>query len=336
MNKTQESELGGYNVFNKNFFALEDQLNLSSRKIKLFSLGRHCLKATIDSLKPDKIYIPFYTCKSIKDIAKKYKVSVDYYFLNNDLIPNVLKFDNNSLLVVNNYFGLASNSSKFSKWLSTQNKSNIIVDNTHSFGISNQFPGNNSFYSPRKFLPLTDGGILFDENNIIKNKFLPIKTDRSWNRTHWLFRSIDETTLNKSYLEYKTFRKNLQELEYLQMSKVTSFLLKIIDINSVIIQRNLIYSKLSGLLPMHDSFKRKFLQETNFSPIGYPLFVNDSLKVQKNLEKNNIYTIRFWPELHKFFKEGLIENSLINNLLIYPINKMPTEKQIKLTLECID
>ena len=336
MDKTQDSELGGYNVFNKNYFTLKDQLNLTSSKIKLFSLGRHCLKATVESFKPDKLYIPFYTCKSVKDIAVKYKISIDYYFLKNDLTPDVAKLESNSLLIVNNYFGLASNSPKFLKWLSRQNKKNILIDNTHSFGISNQFSGCNSFYSPRKFLPLTDGGILFDDNNIINNKFLPKKTDTSWNRTHWLFRSIDEYSKNNSYHEYKIYRENLQDLGYLQMSKTTSFLLKIIDIKNVIRNRNDIFRKLSKLLPKYHLFKKNIFSEPNFSPIGFPLFVNNSLKVQKKLEENKIYTIRFWPELGNFFKKDSIEYLLINNLLFFPINSMPTDKQIEFTLNSIE
>ena len=52
MDKTQDSELGGYNVFNKNYFTLKDQLNLTSSKIKLFRLEGIVSKQQLNPLNP--------------------------------------------------------------------------------------------------------------------------------------------------------------------------------------------------------------------------------------------------------------------------------------------
>jgi hypothetical protein len=117
---------------------------------------------------------------------------------------------------------------------------------------------------------------------------------------------------------------------------VTRHLLSIFDVPNLIRRRNHNFMKLNEVFPIHPCFSAiDTLGE--FSPIGYPTFVHDAKQSQKNLAKQHIYTVRYWPELDSEKGLNAIEKDLLEHLLFLPINQTITIEQFgKLTdiLKC--
>ena len=321
------TEVGGYATFQNAGLERLDQLNLGSEELKLFALGRHCLEAVCRAYRPSSLLLPIFTCSSLKQVAKDLGVPTKYYNISESFVPLLESVHEEELLVVNNYFGLSASSGKLEEWLKKTAPSRCLIDDTHSLGCANQFPGQLSFISPRKFIAVTDGGILFDPKRIITTEIMPKKQDVSWSRVGWLFRAIDEMGRNESYKAYRKYREDLQILEYSSSSETTRYLLSVYDIKKVIRDRNKNFQKLRTEMPLYPAFN-DWVSAPGFSPIGYPLFVKNAQRAQDILSESKVYAARYWPDLDLNDTTNGFEKELLEHLLIVPISTSLTESQL--------
>jgi hypothetical protein len=328
-------ELGGY--VNANDFSLPEilDLNLSSPSLKLFALGRHCIEAVFRARQPKNIYAPRYTCHSVKTILQKLSGNITYYSLDENFIPVGVEAGEDDLFIVNNYFGLSGQTKIFRDWIYLNTPTPILIDNTQSMGIENQFANYLCFTSPRKFLPITDGGILYDHADIVNEGVMPKHYDISWPRMEWLFRSIDEDARMTSYSDYLRYRGGLQDLQYSKMSLVTQHMLKRLHIRDAIKLRIVNFNYLNACLPIHSVFS-SLLSFEGYCPIGFPIFVKDSIDTQRILAQSKIFSVRFWPELIGDPLLNDYECRLMQSLLILPINRKFNEGQIAVIKKQID
>jgi len=301
---------------------------------KLFALGRHCLEAVCRAARPGRLFLPTFTCESVKKVAARLGMDVRYYSISESFVPQVDALRQGDLLVLNNYFGLSAGSAPVAAWLREAGPRSCVIDDTQSIGMRNQFPGHASFLSPRKFLPLTDGGILFDPDGTVAEADMPQRRDMSWNRVEWLVRAIDERGRDPSYAAYADFRKGLQDLEYMRMSAVTQSLLAVIDIGAAIRSRNINFNRLRTALPIAPCFDWQEPRRQTSAPIGYPVFVADARDAQRRLSKHRIYATRYWPDLDTDTSTNSFEETLLRHLLIIPINVAASDAQLS-ALEAI-
>jgi hypothetical protein len=254
-------------------------------------------------------------------MAKSLGVDMVFYNIGENFFPRHVDVSLGDLYVANNYFGLLSADASWSSHIGTIDPGMMIIDNTQSLCSKNQFEGRYSFISPRKFLPVTDGGILF-----VPEQFqtgappIPPGFDASWGRIHWLFRAIDENGRDDSYASYRSFRKNeVQSIEYSQMSRVTRYLLQLYDIDCFVRERNRKFSVMRSSIPIHHRFRRLHL-EADACPIGYPIDVVNAAESQLTLAKQKIYSVRFWPDPTDKNEFNSFERSLADEALFIPID----------------
>lgn len=321
-------EIGGYHTLSENSLEDFNDIDIHSSNLKLFALGRHCLVSLINYYKPTYVYLPYYTCESVKTTVLNLNCKIIFYNLDNQFQPKIDEVHICSLLVINNYLGLTLSNKDILSLSSKFKNTQIVVDNTQSLCLKNQFKGYFSFCSPRKFLPLTDGGILFDDHEILDMQSMPFLRDKSYDRVSWLFRVLDDLDKNSSYNEYIDFRNSIQNIEYSKISNTTKFLISKYDIKNTIYNRNLNFIKLQDNLPIHPSFHSFCNLNQLTSPIGFPLHVKDSRMTQSILKDLNVYTIIYWPNLDINFLNSF-EKDFLNSLLIFPIDKMITNLQIQ-------
>lgn len=312
-------ENGGYLTIDAIFGENIDHFNLQTKSIKLFALARHSLIAILNVRSPKAIWMPKFTCQSLQKTAIAYGTKVKLYSINEHFLPELTYVDDSELVVVNNYFGLLKSSQLFSGWLSLWRPGQIVIDNTHSLSVCSEFPNYMNFISPRKFLPVTDGGMLFDDKNEILDRHMPDNKDISWPRISWLYRLIDEGGRHESYQEYKNYRENLQNLEYLRISSLTHYLLRHYDIKKIISNRNAVFNSLLNHIPIHRYFSN-FTTDNLSSPIGFPIYVDDPRMIQRLLAKNRIYCAQFWPELYSNTSLNDFESKILGTLLFIPLN----------------
>ena len=323
------NEIGGYNIWDSSFFFNSESIFHESPRNHYFALGRHCIEALIISLKPSNIYLPWYTCQSVVDSVLKYIPTLDLhrYHIDNSLLP-VLDWVNisaDSLVIVNNYFGLFLSPLQVNKF-SKNSSCFICIDNTHSFGLGTQYPNVMCFSSPRKFLPVTDGGILYGAQKYLSPSMLnSLNQDSSLDRISWLFRPIQYGSRNLSYRDYLELRHQLQSLPLSKMSIITRHLLSSIDVRLTIANRLTVFNSLRDTFCWPSFLPQPLLHE-NFSPIGFPLEVRSAPEAKKLLAQHHIYSIQYWPHISEptrtyvstYFSE--IEHTCSTNLLFLPIN----------------
>ena len=310
----QRKEYGGYSIFSESELLAYDAFDFSNNGTHLLSLGRHCLRAACDNLRPIRVILPHYTCQSIKHEAMGLGLDILYYNIDENFIPSGIIPQSGDLFVINNYYGLASNNRHWMNFLQSLDPKDCLLDNTQSLFAGNQFKRFPNFISPRKFLPVTDGGIL----------------DVSWDRIQWLFRAIDEGGKMGSYSLYSKYRSSaIQNIAYSRMSKVTQYLLQRFDVVSIINQRNTRFALMQSTLPLHHRFHSLSLGD-DACPIGYPVSVINAEITQSTLAAHNIYSIRFWPELEDSVYLNSFEQSLVKNTLFLPYHSYHEKDELSL------
>jgi hypothetical protein len=186
MSESLQSPIGGY-------FGLELHQG-SPYHIGTVALnsGRNALKYILCDTPPSKIYIPQFTCEAIANVAAELNIKIEIYHIDESLEPifDFAKVAENEAILVTNYFGLKD---QYIKSLSEQ-KCRLIIDNAHSF-FSSRVGKFETFYSPRKFFGIPDGGYAFSG---YKGK---LEKDFSSERTAHLMARYDESA-QAGYLAY--------------------------------------------------------------------------------------------------------------------------------------
>lgn len=312
------TDVGGYIAFDLLGGVGKNQLSPDEKHVHFFSLGRHCLEAACRSLRPLRAHVPFFICDAVTQVFEKLGIPIVRYALSANLLPRVIDYRDEDLLLIVNYLGLCAQIPEFADYLALNSHRRVIIDNTHSMGLDNQFSGLMSFVSPRKFIPVPDGGILYDPRQTIAEACLPYRQDCSWDRVGWLFRCLDEGGRQPSYAEYVAHREAMQSLPYALMSNTTRSLLDYFDIQTLLQARASNFERLAHQVPIEPIFAAATASSTH-SAIGYPVRVKDAESAQRKLAASGIYTVRYWPELSKRSLElNSTERLLLDHMLVLP------------------
>jgi hypothetical protein len=153
-------EIGGY-------FELECFGNSFYHKNgMLFNTARNALRHFIKIIGIKEIFVPSYTCPVVFESIKRKNCKITLYKIGDDFMPRT-NFPKDSYIVYNNYFGICGKNVDYLAKIYP----NLIIDNAQAF--YSELKGIASFYSPRKFFGLPDGGILLSKIN------LPLPTEKA-------------------------------------------------------------------------------------------------------------------------------------------------------------
>ena len=294
-----------------------------------FNSGRNALLFLLkNTLKGQAIQVPNYTCPAVWETIKKANIEPVGYEINSNFEP--LNFSPELPMIVNNYFGLKDRFiEKFVK-----NNSNIIIDNAQAF-FSPSY-GVPAVYSPRKFLPLPDGGILLSSFHL-EDKYSTLPCTSSIKNLNHLFLKAER----KDQEGYKLFLENEKRIEVLEEGKISKIaLMRIFD-----------YKVVKESLRNNFNYLHKYLKNTNdlsieaiggsgslvSIPLAYP-FLCCKPGLREKLLKERIYVPRYWPmvpevecmksELSKYLAEYLFPLPIDSR---YSIKEM--EKILKVIYE---
>lgn len=243
--------------------------------------GRNGIKYAIRAYKIQKLHVPYYTCPVVWQAIKEEGCDIEFYKINDKLLPDK-DFDINDYVLYTNYFGVCSeNIKKLEK-----KYKNLIIDNAQSFYM--QPKGIASVYSPRKFFGVSDGGYVYCKKQL-NNSF---KQDFSYNRFSHLLKRLEAG----SDFGYKDFQKNDDSLigeDIKYMSNLTSKLLNSINYELAKQKRLENFKYLETNLKDINLYK---FQITDDVPMYYPfLLENDKLRMK--FIENKIYIAMCWKNL---------------------------------------
>ncbi|MCT4599404.1 MAG: hypothetical protein N4A32_00700 [Marinifilaceae bacterium] len=310
-------EIGG-------FFELE--LNNGHEYHNSISLnsGRNCLEYILKVKKYKKIYIPYFICDVILEPILKLNIQYEFYYIDNSFYPkfdfDILKEEEVFLYV--NYFGLNQNVVVHLHSIIN----NLIIDNTQAF-YAKALKGVDSFYSPRKFFGVPDGGYLYTNTKL--NEI--ILRDCSYNKMSHLLKRIDLGAQDS----YRFFKENSNEIKnnsIKSMSKLTKALLK-----------NISYEKIKNIRRNNYKYLHSFLGQHNLLdialdefdvPMVYP-FMSKCKNLKEQLINNNIFVATYWPNVLEWVDSSSLEYHLVNDVIALPIDQRYNENDMNRMIKLI-
>lgn len=127
-------------------------------RVRWLSSGRAALECILSSFptRPARVWLPEYICATVEEPLRRLKLSIQRYGVDKNLHPLLPQgAATTDVLILVNYFGLTG---RAVEQAARQAPCPIVVDATTAFYCP-PLPGVPTFYSPRKFTGLADGGI---------------------------------------------------------------------------------------------------------------------------------------------------------------------------------
>ncbi|MHA1226673.1 MAG: hypothetical protein ACTSPV_08035 [Candidatus Hodarchaeales archaeon] len=292
--------------------------------------GRNCLLYILKAYNIQKIYYPYFSCESMLRVIKKYlpNVKIRFYHIDATFKPIInYPLETGFWLLYINYYGICSE-------LMSSFGQRTIIDNSQSF-FTNPILNQPTFYSPRKFFGVPDGGYLYS------TKKIPEELDRdvSYQRTSHLLKRIDLSS-SQGYKDFLAAETLIDEQPILRMSRLTQRLLSAIDYDAVImIRRNNFFHLHNSLSDLNELLGHlsKFQNLNNFVPFVYPLKIVNGNLLRQRLIDHNIFIPKYWPpELLTTNKLSSIEYEFVENVVSLPIDQRYNLEDMERVLNLIN
>ena len=304
-------EIGGYIEF--------DECNKEEYHKNALSLnsGRHCLEYLIRAKNIKKLYIPLFLCASVGEQAKKCSCIVEYYDINEKFMPCFHRsLKQQEWLYIVNYYGQLSNEDIVRL---KEEHQRIIIDNAQAFY---QYPVNgvDTLYTCRKYFGVPDGGYLYTDTKLNDD----LKIDVSCERMKYILGRYEvsaEMFYQDSVMNNKMFAKEPLK----EMSKLTHNLLKRLDYSWIQAKREENFAVLHKALG-----KINLLQiHSPEAPFMYPLYLENGMKIKKELISKKIYIPTLWPDVFKIAKTEHRAWDYAENILPLPCDQRYDQEDMK-------
>lgn len=279
----------------------------------LLNSGGNALEYVIRSLADVRhLWIPYYTCSVVLEQVDKAGIPYSLYPIDENLeIKDQMHLLEGDYLVYTNYFGIKD---RYVRWLSGLCGEHLIVDSTQAW-FSSPIHGTSSFYSPRKYMGLPDGGVAYCPRHLDECVY---GTDTSYERCAHLLKRIDLGP-SEGYADFRSNSLELAGQPVKKMSELTRKLLCSIDFTRVkrirIQNFEYLHQHLKGAnlfpVPPLDSF---------VCPMVYPYLTNDKSLRQKLIE-NKVFVATYWLNVKEWTETGMLEEELVDNLIPLPIDQ---------------
>lgn len=290
----------------------------------LLSSGRNCLRYIIKEKGITTLFLPYFLCESLSEIAIKENVKIIYYHIDENYLPFDIDesiLNEKTFIYFVNYYGMFRN--KINELIDRYKY--VIIDNTHDFFDKNNYNAN-VIYNYRKYFGVPDGACI-------------VSNDLNHNHNYLRGKSLDKAVEMLSrdetgeYFHYSTFLeadkyyKN-EELRY--MSNFTENYLHAIDYELILEKRLENYRQLALFLSKYNSLDLSGKELTYM----YPLFVSNGQDLREYLRSNNIYSLRLWANVNW---NGANEAEILNadNMVLLPIDQRYSSSEMEYIINCV-
>ena len=244
----------------------------------LLNSGRNALRHIVRQLKIKSIWVPEYTCPVVWDALKAEKCELMSYSIGSDMLP-ARQMPRNDFILYTNYFGCCG---KNVDMLAAEYP-NLIVDCAQAYHAKSK--GRASFYSPRKFFGVSDGGIAFGVESAAYEQ-----DDSSVRQQHLIVRK--EKGASAGYALFQSAEESLVDAPIRAMSAATAAVLQKVDAVTAIQRRRENFAFLRERLETSFSFALA----NDDVPMVYP-YVTEDAALRSRLIANKIYVAKYWPGL---------------------------------------
>lgn len=304
--------IGGY-------FELELSIrgHFHQNAVKL-NTARNCFEYILLARNYSKVYMPYYTCEVLLQPLHKYGISYEFYHIDENLEPIATPhLKDSEAFLCTNYYGLKQ---KCVERLADVYGSQLIVDNAQAFYAS-RIEGIDTFYSPRKYMGVPDGGYLYTDCLLNKN----FVQDKSYGRMQHLLQRIDEGA-EAAYSLFKSNSALLSNVPIRRMSALTERLLQGVNYEQIKSQR------MANFLYLHDALAASNRLSIDISdvfvPMIYPFYTEDTA-LRLWLIKNKVFVATYWPNVLQWCLPSDTEYTLCNHILPLPIDQRYNRTDMK-------
>ena len=281
------------------------------KNVVMLQTARNCLEYVLLTKLYKKIYIPYYTCEVILEPLKRHNIEYQFYQVNELMEPlKTVDLISREAFLYTNYFGVKS---KTVEQLSKLYGKQLIVDNAQAF-FSQPIDGIDTFYSPRKFFGVADGGFLHTD----KLSTDTFEKDLSFDRMLHLLKRID-CSAEAAFTDFQKNDGSLENMSIKSMSNLTESILR--GINYELVSKK----RLENFWFLHSALKDKNQLPIDFTcgdmvPMVYPFWGKDEA-LRKKLIDNRIYVATYWTNVFKWCTSDDLEYILAKNIIPLPIDQ---------------
>ncbi|ODN43746.1 hypothetical protein [Piscirickettsia litoralis] len=242
-----------------------------------------------------------------------------FYHINDNLEPDC-EIPKDEYFVYVNYFGI-----KDSFVNGSEEKKKLIIDCCQAFySTSNHM----SFYSPRKFFPVADGGYLKFDSEKFKNKYEKLPLGESCESHDFFYKN--KKSDQESYSKYKHNEINIENSEVKKMSVATQSLLDLVDFEK------LRQARVENFAYLHDKLgclnELKINIQSALGPMVYPLLTSNLSR--EDFIKNKVFVAHYWKNIGSNLNN--FEKYLSKNLIPLPIDHRYGIKHMKKIVDLIN
>ena len=316
-------EIGGYFELELNDFGSVYHDNLIA-----LNSGRNAFKFILLHKHYKKLYIPYYTCDVTLQPLNDLGISYEFYRINQNFEPIDVSIEKEEAILYVNYFGLMNRQVHEV----VQKYRNVIIDNSQAF-FETSLQNIDTFYSPRKFFGLPDGGFAFCEKTIDLN--LERDTNSISLMSHLLIRADHGVEVG-----YSEFKKNDHAIDIQPLKKMSKLTEKLM--------RNIEYPKsqevrIENFEYLHYHLKDQneiasIIENNDFKgPLVYPFMRKGNNKLRQNLINQKIFTATYWPNVKDWINDKYsLEKYFMDNLIALPIDQRYQKRDLNKVISIIN
>lgn len=290
----------------------------------LLSSGRAALDCLLSNMpRPCRVLIPRFICDTVTEPLRRMELPIVRYQVTEQLEPCLPPdADSRDLLLLVNYFGLTGVAVHAA---ALRHPGPVIVDATTAL-YTPPLPGIPTFYSPRKFGGLCDGGVACAPFPLE----LPTEQDYSAERMLGMWQRA-ENGLTTAAEAIQQAEDSLSAPPR-RMSALTRILLQNIDWQSAARKRLQNYATLhAALAPIN---RLQLPPHPGFAPMCYPL-VSGIPGLRDELIDAGVALPLYWPEVIAATSADETENRLARTLLPLPLDQRYTPTDMQWLIERI-
>lgn len=290
----------------------------------LLGSGRGCIEYVLRAGNVRRVLVPRYTCDVVVEPMDRLGIEWSFYDVDESLeIAQRPAIEEGDLLIANNYFGLKD---AYCAALAEEYGPQLLLDCSQAYYAPPPREAH-SFYTPRKFFGVPDGGCLHSPLRLEE----AFPEDESAERFDHLIQRIERG----AEAGYDAFRRNDASLAgqgIRRMSKLTRRLLASIDYEAAAQKRHRNFAILDSALAERNRFR--FAAERNACPMVYP-FRGEAADLRQRLIAAGIFVAQYWPNVLRWCGPGAAEHRLAAELIPLPIDQRYGPDDMNRILEVI-
>ena len=282
----------------------------------LLNTGRNALEYILRCIGDVKeIYLPYYTCEAVLEPLKKLHIPWAFYHINaNFEMVEDIQPKESEYIIANNYFGIKD---AYIQTLANKYGDQLIVDCAQAF-FAKPIHGIKTFYSPRKYVGVADGGVAY-LGNLPDDRVKVNETERSNEHdSHLLKRK--QLGAEAGFADYHANELKLDNQPIRMMSDTTRQILYHINYEKIVARRSENFQYLHEVLAEKNQLQLPAFN-TFTCPMVYPFMMDTARNLRKELIENKVFVARYWSNVKVWTTEDMLENTLTDNLIPIPCDQ---------------